>query len=316
VTTGASCGGAFSGTIFSPRSVNMNLRYVLDSADWTNQRYQTILRRGELGPAGTITGLAFAPKSTGLHYNSSLLIRMSHVPAGHTLSGTFATNLPTPVTVLDSTTHVQHTVIDTWQEIGLNSAFSYNGTSDVVVDIVARGNLHTSPAAYHNDPDRDRVFAYGWTGSAPASGTTSSTAGLRMRVSFNCADGEDYGTSCGPLNASHTGTGARGTTFRFTLADAIPSTLAFCVLGLGNSAPNPVSLTPFGFTNCEVWSDAANTTAVVTNLSGAANLALSVPNVAAYDGIRVYGRWAQLNVTQPGGITFSNYTRMIVGINP
>jgi hypothetical protein len=316
ISTGASGGGIFGGGTFSPRSINMSMRYALDDSDWTNQRYQTILRREELGSAGTITGLAFAPKSTGLHYNSSLLIRMSHVPAGHVLSTTFATNLPSPVTVLNSNHHVLHTVEHTWQEIGLNGAFAYNGTSDVVVDIVARGNLHTNPAAFHNDPDRERVYAFGWTGAVPTTGTGAASAALRMRVAFNCADGENYGTSCGPLNCGHSGSGARGTVFRYTVGNALPSSLAFVVLGFNNGAPHPVDLTGFGWTNCQAWNDNAAANAVLTNASGAATFPISIPNTSAFDGVRLYGHWAQLDPSQPGGLTASNYARMIVGLAP
>ena len=56
-------------------------------------------RRADLGVAGTLRSLSFSSQVTGRHWNDSLLVRLSHVPAGHTLSTNFATNLPTPHTI-------------------------------------------------------------------------------------------------------------------------------------------------------------------------------------------------------------------------
>jgi len=293
----------------------MTLRYRIDNALGTNIRYQTIIRREELGPAGNITGLAFSSLATGRHWNNSLLVRMSHVAAGHTLSGTFATNLPLPITVLDSTNHSFPMVADEWQEIGLQTAFGYNGFSDLVIDIVARGNVQTTPGAFH-DSHEPRVYATSWSGATPSTGTADTDQSLRMRVSRNCANASEHGSSCGRLRANHGGDGHRGSVFLFAVNDAIPSSVAVISLGLSNAAPLPLNLTAFGWTNCLAWNDPVVLPAVGTSASGIGLYGLNVPNDPALDGAIVYGQWFQPDASEPGSLTFSNHTRMIVGLSP
>ncbi|MBL8755762.1 MAG: S8 family serine peptidase, partial [Planctomycetes bacterium] len=160
------CGSAtnvpFTGGVNTPRVANTTLRYRLDGAQGTNMRYQTILRQGELATAGNITGLAFSAATTGRHWNSSLVVRMSHVPAGHVMSSTFATNLPAPVTVLSQSNYSFEQVADQWREIGLQAPFAYNGTSDVVIDIVARGNWQTTTGGYNRAGSEPRVYDAIW----------------------------------------------------------------------------------------------------------------------------------------------------------
>ncbi len=313
------CGSATNGafgppSVFTPRVANMTLRYQTDNGSWTNQRYQTIIRREELGAAGSISGLAFSADSTGRHWNESLLIRMSHVPAGHTMVSTFATNLPAPVTVLNASNYSFDTVADNWREIGLQTAFAYNGTSDVVVDIVARGNHHTAPSGFNRGTE-PRVQDAGWTGATPATGFVDNAA-QRMRVSFNCASANEHGSSCGMLRASHVGDGHRGATFTFRVNDATPNFLAVLSLGLINGAPLPLSLSFLGWTNCLAFNDSVVAPTVPTDASGIGNYGLAIPNNAALDGAIVYGQWFTIDTSEPGDITFSNQTRVIVGLTP
>jgi hypothetical protein len=316
IAAGSATNGAFGGLggVFSPRVANTTLLYRPESALGTNMRYQTVLRRGELGPAGAITGLAFSGSVTGRHWNSSLLVRMAHVPAGFMPGATFDLNLPAPVTVLDQQNHSFEFATGEWREIGLQNPFAYNGTSDVVVDIIARGNWQTTPGTF-NRGDEPRVFATGWTTTPPATGTVDALA-ARMRVTFNCADANEFGASCGPLEAGHVGDGRRNSTFYFTVAKGPPSSVVFLGLGLANTAPFPVSLTSFGWINCHGWHGADVMLGVSTTALGTAAHPLVVPNTAANDGLKVYGTWIALDPSEPGDLTFSNYTRMIVGLEP
>lgn len=227
---------------------------------------------------------------------------------------TFDLNLPAPVTVLDQQNHSFEFATNEWREIGLQNPFAYNGTSDVVVDIVARGNWQTTPGTF-NRGSEPRVFATGWTTTPPATGTVDALA-ARMRVSFHCANANEFGASCGPLEAGHVGDGRRNSTFFFTVANGPPSSVAFLGLGLANTSPFPVSLTPFGWTNCHGWHGADVMVGVSTTALGTASHPLVVPNTAANDGLKVYGTWITLDPNEPGGLTFSNYTRMIVGLEP
>jgi hypothetical protein len=313
------CGSAtntpFGSGVFTPRVANTTLRYRLDGAQGTNIRYQTILRQGELATAGNITGLAFSAADTGRHWNSSLLVRMSHVPAGHVMSATFATNLPVPVTVLNQSNHSFDYADSTWREIGLQTPFVYNGTSDVVVDIVARGNWQTTTNGFHRAGSEPRVYNAVWSGATPAAGNVDNAA-QRMRVSFHCANANEFGASCGRLEAGHLGTGARGSNFHYTVQNATPNFAAFLSLGLNNAAPYPLSVGFLGWTNCHAWHDADVLLTVPTDAAGSADYLLAIPNNAALDGAKVFGTWVGLDTSEPGNITISGYTRMIVGLNP
>jgi hypothetical protein len=302
----------FSGAVFSPRTANMTFQYRTDNHSWTNQLYQQILRREQLGSAGTITGLAFAPGSTGRQWNRQLRIRMSHVAAGYTLSNTFAANLPAPVTVLDKANYSWHMTADRWTEVGLTSAFAYNGTSDVVVEVLAVANNHTSPAAYHRATE-PRLHAFGWLfGSPPATGTVDAAA-QKIRANFNCAEAGVFGTRCGPMRTVPFSTPVAGTGFFFDILNAVPGSAAIMVLGLHTNAPYPVDLTPFGWTNCRLWQQDFVTIFHVIPPSGNSWHFLGIPPGTANDGTIIYGQWFNFDPAQPGGLSASEYIRMIVG---
>ena len=137
-----------------------------------------------------------------------------------------------------------------------------------------------------------------------------------MRASFNCAGGEEYGFGCGPGFADHVGTGARGTPFSFHVHNAAASSAAIIGMGFSNTVPYPTSLTPFGFRNCFAWNNAAATVLYVTSPVGYASHTVGVPASSAFDGLKVFGQWYVLDATQPGGITATAQTRVIVGLLP
>jgi hypothetical protein len=322
VALGSATNVPFSGSPFTPRVANTTLWYRPDTSSWTNQIYQTILRREDLGSAGTIRGLAFSPADSGRHFNRTLRIRMSHVPSGHTLSTTFATNLPTPVTVLNQTNYTWHLDANAWNEIGLDTPFNYNGTSDVVVEVFCLANHNTSNSTSsfsgfnRGDGTIPRVFAYNFAfGATPTVATGSDDIGQRIRVNFNCAVGTEFGTSCGPMRAESFGTPNRGGVAWFDVYDALPSSGVLVGLGFVPT-PSPVSLSSYGFTNCRVFHDLPVTMFYVTGASGFATHAISVPNDASFDGMRILGQWFGLDASQPGGLTVSNYIANQIGIDP
>jgi Zinc carboxypeptidase len=317
VAAGAASNVPFAGPTFSPRVANVTLDYRTDTSAWTNQRYQTILRKDQLAGAGPITGLAFAPGATGRHFNRELRLRMSHVPAGHTLSTTFATNLPSPVTVLHKWDHSWQLAADQWQEIGLTNPFPYDGTSDVVVEIFARGNHAPVAGGFHRPGTVPRVSASGFPFSAvPTTATVDDNLGLRLRATFHCAVAQEFGTACGRLRAGHAGSGARGTTFRFQVDDALPGGPALISLGFTSFAPFAPSLSAAGFTNCYAWNDTVTSLVYLPNASGFAEHAIVAPSSATFDGATVWGQWFQLDPAQAGGLTASNHTRWILGLAP
>lgn len=306
---------AFAGSVFSPRVANVTLLHRYDSGLGTNMRWQTIVRRAELGTAGAIRSLAFSPQDGGRHWNRNLTVRMSHVASGYTLGSSFAANLPAPVTVLSGDNYGFDLTADQWTEIGLQTPFVYNGVNDVVVEVTALGNWQTTVATFHrsNEP---RAFATSWTGAAPATATGVDTQAVRMRLGFGCSAVNEHGGSCGTLEATHFGNGNRGGTFFFQTTGAPASSIAVLALGLTNGPPLPLSLTPFGWTNCVAYQDATTTSTVATSAAGVGTFALPIPNNPALDGTTIYGQWLTLDATEPGLLTFSGQTRVMVGTAP
>ena len=316
IDTGSASNGAFGGGVFLPRTANVTLGYRLDGAQGTNIRYQTIVRHNELGNAGMITGLSFSADGiSGRHWNESLLVRMANVPAGHSLVSTYATNIPSPTTVLNLANYSFEYVADQWRDIGLQTPFAYNGTGDVVIDVVARGNWQTTSGLFHDD-NEPRVYNALWSGATPTTGTVDNDQSLRMRVQFHCAQANEHGSSCGRLIAAHTGDGHRGATFQFRVTNATPNSIAFIGLGQTNAFPLPFALTGLGWTNCIAFSQSDVILTEATNAAGGATNLLTIPNNASLDGAIVYGQWFQIDTSEPGNLTFSNYTRMIVGLTP
>ncbi len=319
LSLGASAGSLFSGSVITPRVANTAILYRLDDDTWVNQKYQTLVKREDLGNAGTINGLAFSSTSTGRHFNRELVIRMSHVPAGHTMSTTFATNMPTPVTVLDRWDYTWHVNADQWTEIGLSTPFNYNGTSDVVVEIFTRGNTVTDGDSFNgfNTGAVERLYAYGFLFNAvPATGTLGSSAGLRMRVNFNCAVSTEFGTSCGYLNADTFGTPNRGGVAWYDLYDALPSSGVVLGLGFTPYAPFSQSLNSFGLTGCHSDFSLATSLFKITGTTGFTTHSIVVPNDPSFDGLQIHGQWFALDPTQAGGITVSNSITCLIGIDP
>jgi hypothetical protein len=319
ITTGAASNAPFDGAPFSPRTVNINLRYHANVASnsWNNIRYQTIVRQKEL-VSGPITGLAFASCGTGRHWNDSLLIRMSHVPAGHVMSTTsFSTNLPTPVTVLDVTDYSWHTTANTWAEVGLQNAFNYNGTSDLVIDIVARGNFHTAGTAFHRDSTIQRVYAAGWTGATPTAPTGNDTAAAKIRLQQGCANAHEYGWSCGTLVADHVGQPVLGQNFSFRCQGAPANNFMFLNLGFGNAPPTyPFNLAFIALPGCDLFHEIFATVSTFANGVGTATYTYNFPPTPAGVGFKFYGQWITPDSAAPGDFAVSNYVRMLCGNTP
>ena len=72
-------------------------------------------------------------------------------------------------------------------------------------------------------------------------------------------------------------------------------------------------LTPFGWTNCTAFSQSDIIKTIPTNWFGFADYALAIPNSPSLDGVIVYGQWLGIDTTEPGNLTFSDMTRVIVG---
>ncbi len=310
----------FSGTIYRPRIANIDLHYFRSVAltQYANQRYQTIIRRDQLGESGHITGLAFSSVGAGVHTSKSLLIRMSHISRGAALANGFANNLPSPVTVLNARNHVWHLTGDDWDEIGLQSRFKYNGFSDLVIDVTVVGNSTVGAGSgFRIDRNTPRAYNYGWSGSVPALAGGRDNSGLKMRVEFGCASSATYGEGCGGLRLGMTGQAILGQSYSFDVSGAAPGKQVFLNLGFSNSGPlYPWNLSTFGFSGCSFYSDIVSTMNGIADGAGRSRFHLAAPNNPNLVGAKLYGQFVQLNASAPGGATFSGYGRAVYGHRP
>ncbi|MFK7740554.1 MAG: S8 family serine peptidase [Planctomycetota bacterium] len=313
INTGSASNTPFGSSLFTPRSANVTVKYRSADATAQNMRYQLVLRSEELGGAGLITGLAFPPAAAdGSHYNSNLQIRMRQRPAGYQLTTNLANNISGSTLVMNANTYTWAYEEDEWSNLGLKSPFSYDGTSDIVVEVRARGNVQTTSGGFWRESDRQRAYAQNWDLFVPSTGSIDSN-GCRLRVEFGCANSNEFGASCGSLDADHFGSSTLGSTFTFRVRNAAPNFVAFVGLGENSSFPYPLDLTAAGFTNCQAFGQSIVTLSAPTNGSGTATYALPVPNNTALVGYKVYGQWLTIDTSEPGDLSFSNATCMTVG---
>ena len=84
------------------------------------------------------------------------------------------------------------------------------------------------------------------------------------------------------------------------------------MIQLGLNQTN-TSLTGSGFTNCWQWNDNVASVFKVTSATGGADHPINLPNSSVYNGVLIYGHWYDLDANAPGGLTVSDYTRLVIG---
>lgn len=284
------------------------------SATWTNQVYQSIATAADLGNAGgIITGLAFAPCGSGVHKNGRLRISLSHVPPGHIMQSTFALNQPSPSVVLDIANHRWNVTANQWNDIGLQTPFVYDGVSDLVMEIIAEGNINPSPQGFHRDVGT-RVYATNWTGSPPLTGTVA-TGALKWCISKCVASVGLFGEGCAGLTHSYNGLPQLGgTTFDALLNGCAPNSAAFLIIGTTNGTPFPIDLSGLGFTGCNLYEDITITLPGAADGAGVATFPMAgLLGNRFLNCLQLYTQGANLNAGAPGNLSASNYARLLFG---
>jgi len=288
------------------------------NSGFDQERYQCKATVADLGGApGLITGLGFAPCASGSAHYDSIEIIMDHQPPGTPLSTTFAANLtPSAVTVLLATNYTWNLVGNTWNEIGLQNYFAYDGVDDLVIQVTIVNGV--SPTAFHRDV-RPRITWFAATGSPPPTGS-SSNAALKFEISMLGARLSTYGVGCTGSNAlppQHTlgGSAQLGQTVQMNVGNGPASGAAFLLLGFYNGVPFPIDLGSFGMPGCLEYFSPVTTQFVLLDPAGHATSSLFVPNVPAFVATLLWSQFACVdppaNVT---GVTTSNYGRIFVGL--
>ena len=294
------------------------------SATWANQKYQNMFTQAQLGTTPFwIQELGFAPCGGGARQFTTLKIVMSLNPAT-TLNTTFASNLPTPITVLDTTNYVWANTANVWNRIGLQYPFYYDGVNSVVVDIEVTGVGMPVGAAGMHRATLTRLYAVSWVGTPPATGTLGAAA-AKIELVLDSPDLGLFGTGCAGSNAqvpalALTGTGQPNTIVGVQLANALPGTPAVFMLGFNNInfrgiLPLPFDLSAIGGgSGCRLYVDGSVIDAVVTDGTGAATYQLPIPGDPALLGTRAYTQFLPVDLSASQlGLTASNYGRILIG---
>ncbi len=295
------------------------------STGGANLKYQQLVTAAELNNApGLITGIGFAQCGEGRHHFDTIEVRLAHKPGTGSLVATFAQNMVTDVTtVVSGSNYDWNLPASSWQDVGLQQAFAYNGVDNLVVEVTVTGSQWTATGALGSAGLRagshQRVYANNWTTQPPATGTLTGTFALKIEIDLGVAKVSSHGVGC----AGSTGSAPRmavlglpqlGQTVTFALADGLPGSLGLRILGFTNASPYPVDLGLLGMPACLLYTELGDLAAALTDGAGAASQALTVPNDPTLTGVRLYGQWACFDPTANAfGWTTSNYVRAQIG---
>lgn len=294
------------------------------STGGANVKYQQLVTPAELGNAPcTITGLGFAKCGAGtLHFNAIQVV-LAHKPGASTLVANFAQNLVSnPTIVVLGTNHDWDLPADSWQDVGMQVPFAYNGIDNLVVEVTVTGSQWTasgtgSPGTRAGS--HQRVFASNWTTSPPANGTLSSQFALKVEIDTGTAKVSSYGRGCAGSNTlvpamAVTGSPQLGQSIVFELTNALANSIALHTIGFSNGAPYPADLGFLGAPNCFLYTDLSILAATLVDATGHGTLPFLVPNDASLVGLPVYAQFFDLDPTANAfGWTTTNYVRVQFG---
>lgn len=293
------------------------------SSHWSNQRMQFVVPSASLGNArAAIQGIAFAPCGTGIYQHARLRVVFAHVPSGQSLSSTFATNLGaavgTPVTVLDATGHAWQARQNQWSEIGIARRFDYDGVSDLLIEVEARGSSYFSNGpgnpGMRSTVGRSRVaFNRSSPWATPPAVGSLSTLAPKVQIRASVASSSVHGGGCNGVTLGFRGVPSIGGSFDVQLSGAPPFSVAIGVLGYTVGPPYPISLGILGLPQCSLRTDPiAEFSRVAADLSGTATATMAVPNDAGVAGLRFFAQWAVVDYNF-ALLGVSNFGRIVLG---
>jgi len=278
-------------------------------------KYQQRCTAAELGAmANVITGLAFAPCQGGRAHYDTLEIVLDHIPASQPLTTTFASNLtPNAVTVLLATNYTWNVTVNSWNEVGLQVPFVFNGSDDVVIQVTTVNG--TAPLQGMHTGNHQRIYWIASSGTPPPTGFTDNAA-QKIEVSMLTAHTSSHGDGCpgsnGTPQLSFSGSSQLGQTLSIDLANGVPFGVSLVIFGTTNSFPFPLELGFLGMPGCYLYMDMVLTNAVFHSPGGTGSFVLPVP--ASLFGAPIYTQFACLDpAANPFGFATSNYGRFLVG---
>jgi hypothetical protein len=276
--------------------------YARTSAEWHYQLFFTAQQMQF--KAGVIRDIAFAPTTSGTHTSAKFEMTFSHT----TLTGlvkTWASNLPNPVVVLPEGPLTWKPVKDTWSPVGLKSMFTYDGKSNLVVDLRYFGGTLGGGfgGVCHSDSNWNATIRRSWDNTVGA--YTGKTA-----IAWNANGGLITRFTIDVVVIRGSGTPRPGGTIAFDLhAPADPNLLYQVGSSLG-TGPIPIGsrvlrLTPDGLLVASVGGTLPfifQNYSGRLDASGKAKAALHLVNDARLVGIRIHTAFLTLDPKAPFGI--------------
>lgn len=266
------------------------------SATWANQRGQFLVRSQYLPrKPGLVRSLGFAPGAGGLFLYRAVAIRLGHNTTG-SLVGNFASNIQGPaLTVFNEYGFSWPVTANTWCRIPLARPFVYNGTDNLVVDIVALGSDLSSKGVSFRVGNEPRAYNYNFTPRADLKPFGQGCLGSGMKTP--AAE-----LLCLPWIGSQL--------FDLGLAEGPAGAPVFLFVGASNASwaglPLPWDLGPLGATGCRLQVSIHSILGTVADTLGKARVPLGIPGDPALQGRSVFFQWLLADAAaNPAGLTAS-----------
>jgi len=252
----------------------------------------------------TITDMAFAQHGSfssshpGNYTNFEVRMALTTATA---LTSNFATNLgPTPITVMNRPAFHWAWAPDKWVDFGLDSKFSYDGSSNLVIEIRYTGGSSASlPKRAENPPGGYRAYTRGtgaYTATTATSVLTSSLPKTRFTIETISITASGKPSPGGMVTLHLSSAGDAGLTYQIgSSLGTGPILIDSRKLGLSADAILVVSV---GGYLPSVFKDYAG----VLDAAGKGTGTINIPNIPVLVGLKIHSAFVTLDTSAPSGI--------------
>jgi len=137
-----------------------------------------------------------------------------------------------------------------------------------------------------------------------------------MEILMGMAKTSLHGEGCAGLTLGVTGSSQLGSPqLDIDATGAGPQSPLALNIGFNNRGPTfPIDLTPFGLAGCFMYHSINIAIVQGATAAGTATVSLGpVPMAGFLTGAKFYTQYASINSAAPGGVSTSNYARIVIG---